>query len=622
MARSSSGAGDPVDVIPAARRARSARSRCTSPARRRPTAAAATTAVEKALADDGRELVATGTPYAVGPGRIVNQSGSPYKVFTPFSKAWHQHGRPAPAARPKRIPWLRDDVRSDPLPEAPDLGSRPARPPRSKRWESFLHDGLTAYDKERDRPDLDTTSRLSAPLKYGEIHPRTILADIAAHSAGRSRAASTYVTELIWREFYADVLWHHPDSAWHDLRPELAKLPYDSGAETDRLVDAWREGRTGYPIVDAGMRQLLAEGWMHNRVRMITASFLTKDLHVWWPVGAQHFLDHLVDGDIASNNHGWQWVAGTGTDASPVLPGLQPGDAGEEVRPRRRVRPALGPGAAAPAGCARPTSRGSTTTGTTRSIPSGRRPRRRAQGDPGPLRARPALRRGGQIRVRGPVAELRAFLDAALLEPVPGRTPTRPSVRTRRRVVVAHHLVVGSVVLAWALRIHRRATRSSTPPRSPSRRSGASARSRRGRCTLGRGHTRSGERETAARRAVPRARRAAARRLPRRRARRRAASRSCASRSTSCSTTRASGRLPVVLAITVGQRRRRGALLPRRALCRPPAPPVALTTVLYALTTVGSGIPLLVARRRHHRPRDRACSDASPAASSGRSSRT
>jgi len=323
--------GDPVDVIPRLAQQVGATqvhvSRETTPYGRR-----RDEAVEQALGDDGRELVATGTPYAVGPGRIVNQSGSPYKVFTPFSRAWHQHGRPAPAVRPKRIPWLRDDVRSDPLPDVPsdlEAGEGAAL----QRWESFLHDGLTAYDTERDRPDLDTTSRLSAPLKYGEIHPRTILADIAAHSAGRSQAASTYVTELIWREFYADVLWNHPESAWHDLRPELAKLPYDSGADTDRLVDAWREGRTGYPVVDAGMRQLLGEGWMHNRVRMITASFLTKDLHVWWPVGAQHFLDHLVDGDIASNNHGWQWVAGTGTDASPYFRVFNPVTQGRKFDP-------------------------------------------------------------------------------------------------------------------------------------------------------------------------------------------------------------------------------------------------------------------------------------------------
>jgi deoxyribodipyrimidine photo-lyase len=322
--------GDPVDVIPRLAYEVGAHqvhvSRETTPYGRR-----RDERVGQALADDGRELVATGTPYAVGPGRIVNQSGSAYKVFTPFSKAWHLHGRPAPAARPRRIPWLRDEVGSDPLPTVPrvEAGERSAL----RRWETFLRDGLTAYDRERDRPDLDSTSRMSAALKYGEIHPRTMLADLAAHPAGRSAAASTFVTELIWREFHADVLWHNPDSAWHDLRPELARLPYDSGPETDRIVDAWHAGRTGYPMVDAGMRQLLAEGWMHNRLRMITASFLTKDLHVWWPVGARHFLDHLVDGDLASNNQGWQWVAGTGTDAAPYFRVFNPVSQGRRFDP-------------------------------------------------------------------------------------------------------------------------------------------------------------------------------------------------------------------------------------------------------------------------------------------------
>lgn len=325
--------GDPADVIPRLAKQVGAQqvhvSRETTPYGRR-----RDEAVEKALAEDGRELVATGSPYAVGPGRVVNQSGAPYKVFTPFARAWHQHGRPAPAERPKRIPWLRDGVHSDDLPEVDGLeGIEAGEHAARKRWEAFLESGLTAYDTERDRPDLDSTSRLSAPLKYGEIHPRTILADIAAQSAGRSKAATTYVTEIVWREFYADVLWHNPKSAWHDLRPELSKLPYDSGPETDRLVDAWRDGRTGYPIVDAGMRQLLAEGWMHNRLRMITASFLTKDLHVYWTVGARHFLDHLVDGDLASNNHGWQWVAGTGTDASPYFRVFNPVTQGRKFDP-------------------------------------------------------------------------------------------------------------------------------------------------------------------------------------------------------------------------------------------------------------------------------------------------
>ncbi len=330
--------GDPVEVIPRLAAEVGVRqvhvSRETTPYGRR-----RDELVAGALGADGGELVTTGTPYAVGPGRIVNQSGTPYKVFTPFSKAWRQHGAPAPAERPARLPWFRGEVRSDDLPEGE--GPEPGTPVSEKvgekaaleRWATFLESGLTAYGKERDRPDLDSTSRMSAALKYGEIHPRTMLADIAARPGGRSPGAATYVTELIWREFYADVLWHHPESAWHDLRPELAKLPYDEGPATDRLVDAWREGRTGYPIVDAGMRQLLHEGFMHNRLRMITASFLTKDLHVWWPVGARHFLDHLVDGDIASNNHGWQWVAGTGTDASPYFRVFNPVTQGKKFDP-------------------------------------------------------------------------------------------------------------------------------------------------------------------------------------------------------------------------------------------------------------------------------------------------
>jgi deoxyribodipyrimidine photo-lyase len=278
--------------------------------------------VTEALEAAGRSLVVTGSPYAVGPGRIVNQSGAPYKVFTPFSRAWREHGYPAPAERPQRLSWFRGDVHRDALPDTP--------PP----VDGGPDDGnLTAYDAERDRPDLDTTSRLSAALKYGEIHPRTLLAGVAARADGPGRAATTWVTELIWREFYADVLWHQPESAWHDLRPELARLSYDDGAATERLVDAWREGRTGYPVVDAGMRQLLAEGFMHNRLRMITASFLTKDLHVWWPVGARHFLGHLVDGDLASNNHGWQWVAGTGTDASPYFRVFNPVTQGRKFDP-------------------------------------------------------------------------------------------------------------------------------------------------------------------------------------------------------------------------------------------------------------------------------------------------
>jgi len=171
---------------------------------------------------------------------------------------------------------------------------------------------------------------MSAYLKYGCIHPRTLLADLAGHD---SEAARRYATELAWREFYADVLWHRPESARAYLNPQLQDMEYDSGPEADSLVAAWEQGRTGFPIVDAGMRQLLGEAYVHNRVRMIVASFLVKDLHQEWTRGARYFMQHLVDGDLASNNHGWQWVAGTGTDASPYYRVFNPVTQGKKFDP-------------------------------------------------------------------------------------------------------------------------------------------------------------------------------------------------------------------------------------------------------------------------------------------------
>ncbi len=210
--------------------------------------------------------------------------------------------------------------------DAPDLPT-PGEAGAYTRWEAFLAHGLDAYGADRDRPDLDATSQLSPYLKLGVVHPRTLLADLAVrHGPGVER----FVTELAWREFYAYVLHHHPDSLWRDLRPELAQLAYD---DVPDLVQAWRDGRTGVPLVDAGMRQLLATGWMHNRVRMVAASFLIKHLHTRWQVGAQHFLDHLIDADLASNQHGWQWVAGTGTDAAPYYRVFNPVLQGERFDP-------------------------------------------------------------------------------------------------------------------------------------------------------------------------------------------------------------------------------------------------------------------------------------------------
>ena len=162
---------------------------------------------------------------------------------------------------------------------------------------------------------------------------------LAADLDVRDPGQAAYLRELAFRDFYAGVLAQWPRSAWHNWNAGFDGIEVDTGPEARELFEAWKQGRTGFPIVDAGMRQLLATGWMHNRVRMITASFLTKDLHVWWPVGARYFMEHLVDGDIASNSHGWQWVAGTGTDAAPyfrvfnpVTQGLKFDPTGDYVR--------------------------------------------------------------------------------------------------------------------------------------------------------------------------------------------------------------------------------------------------------------------------------------------------
>ncbi|MEU4452716.1 deoxyribodipyrimidine photo-lyase [Nocardioides sp. NPDC023903] len=341
--------GDPAEVVAQVAAEAGARqvhvSTETTPFGRRRDAA-----VEQRLAADDIRLVGTGSPYAVTPGRIRNASGAPYRVFTPFLRAWREHGWRAPAGDP-RVEWM-DKLESHPLPapsEHLDLeaGERAAL----DRWEDFCADDLAGYASARDRPDLDRTSRLSTALKYGEIHPRTLLADLGGHSTGASgEDVERFVAELAWREFYADVLWHDPGSAWRDLRGGLRGMQYD---EDPGLLEAWKSGTTGFPFVDAGMRQLLAEGWMHNRVRMVVASFLIKDLHIWWPVGARHFLDHLLDGDMASNSHGWQWVAGTGTDAAPYFRVFNPVTQGLRFDPQgdyvRRWVPELRhlPGAAA-----------------------------------------------------------------------------------------------------------------------------------------------------------------------------------------------------------------------------------------------------------------------------------
>jgi deoxyribodipyrimidine photo-lyase len=272
--------------------------------------------VADALTAAGRTLVRTGSPYAVSPGRVRTLDDAPYRVFTPFRRAWAVHGWPAPSGPPTGVRWAPADRALAPVDLEVDE-STASLPPAGEAaaadlLEAFLDGPVATYDGDRDRPDRAGTSRLSPHLRFGTVHPRQVLDRLPAGAPG-----DVFRSELAWREFYADVLWHRPDSAWTSLSPVGAHLRSDTGPTADARFAAWTAGRTGYPLVDAGMRQLGAEGWMHNRVRMLTASFLVKDLHLPWQRGAAHFMDLLVDGDLASNNHGWQWVAGTGTDAAP-----------------------------------------------------------------------------------------------------------------------------------------------------------------------------------------------------------------------------------------------------------------------------------------------------------------
>ena len=267
-------------------------------------------------------LVATGSPYLLSPGRVTKDDGSPYKVFTPFFRRWREIGWRAPAqSDPATVEWIDPDGVAALPPRVP--APNPAVPldypageaAARQRWTEFLAQGMAHYATDRDRPDKPGTSRMSAHLKYGTIHPRTMAADLDSPDSG----PAAYLRELAFRDFYAAVLHQWPRSAWHNWNPNFDAIETDTDAAAEVAFEAWKQGRTGYPIVDAGMRQLAETGFMHNRVRMICASFLAKHLLVDWRQGEAWFWDTLVDADHASNAGNWQWVAGCGADAAPYF---------------------------------------------------------------------------------------------------------------------------------------------------------------------------------------------------------------------------------------------------------------------------------------------------------------
>jgi len=278
--------------------------------------------VALALAADGRELRLVGSPYAVVPGSVTKADGSEYRVFTPFYRAWRDGGweAPSPAADPARFRPLDSDVSLDQEAARGDIDDllgypHPFGEARAlDRLDLFVGGALAAYDRDRDRPDLAGTSGLSVALAFGEIHPRTIL---AATRDIPGPAARAFERQLAWRDFHADVLFRHPSSLRESLRAVVPDDAWASGPGADAAFVAWRDGVTGYPLVDAGMRELAATGTMHGRARMVAASFLVKDLHLPWQRGADLFRRRLLDYDHAQNQLNWQWVAGTGRDAAP-----------------------------------------------------------------------------------------------------------------------------------------------------------------------------------------------------------------------------------------------------------------------------------------------------------------
>lgn len=266
------------------------------------------------------------------PDAVTTQQGRPYSVFTPFKKAWMaevaRRGGVAPLPAPAK--QARASVHSDPTPTLGEFGLTspidPAIWPAGEkaaiaRLDAFCERRLTRYHTDRDPPGLEATSALSPYLAVGAISPRRCIAAAAARNGGRldggKEGAASWISEVVWREFYRHIVVHFPRvSMGRAFKPATDRLPW---SYDERLFGVWKAGRTGYPIVDAGMRQLAATGWMHNRVRMIVAMFLTKDLFIDWRWGERHFMRHLADGDLAQNNGGWQWSASTGTDAAPYF---------------------------------------------------------------------------------------------------------------------------------------------------------------------------------------------------------------------------------------------------------------------------------------------------------------
>ncbi len=318
-------------------------------------------AIDKVVSAGGCEVATFNGRLLHEPWEIKTKSGGDYNVYTPFWKASLLLKDPGAPLPPPRSLKSASYPSSGPRRVALDaLKLQPTKPNWTQGWDEtwtpgeagatarlrdFLKHNLARYPEERNRLASQRTSRLSPHLRFGEISPRTILADLKTHETKASaKGAKVFLAEIGWREFDYHVLHYHPDVAETNLHRQFDTMPWAKVAKKD--LDAWKKGQTGYPIVDAGMRELWTTGYMHNRVRMITASFLIKHLLCDWRIGEKWFWDTLCDADPANNTLNWQWVAGSGADASPFFRIFNPVIQGEKFDPEgeyvRRHVPELG----------------------------------------------------------------------------------------------------------------------------------------------------------------------------------------------------------------------------------------------------------------------------------------
>jgi deoxyribodipyrimidine photo-lyase len=307
------------------------------------------TAIKQALTAAGVQAESFNGGLLFEPMHVATKEGRPYQVFTPFWRALlAREEPPEPATAPRKLTaaTARSGGASialeslDLLPTIDWAGTMrktwtPGEAGATTRLDGFITRALAGYGSGRDRPDHDGTSGLSPHLHFGEISPRRVWHAVRAAVGGKPAAKITgspevYLRELGWREFASHLLYHFPTTTDAPLKPAYAKFPW---VRDPVGLRAWQRGRTGFPVVDAGMRQLWATGWMHNRVRMIVASFLVKDLRISWLEGARWFWDTLVDADLAANTLGWQWAAGCGADAAPYFRVFNPTSQGKKFDP-------------------------------------------------------------------------------------------------------------------------------------------------------------------------------------------------------------------------------------------------------------------------------------------------